>query len=122
MPRRKFLTVVLVGVGTAAMGGCSIISHGRWSHIPESEVDTIHIGTTTKADILQQLGQPQAMMSKPNGIEVFVYSHGLERAIALPFIISLGRVGGSGETLSISFQQGVVVDYEYKIDQRPITH
>ena len=54
----SFALFCLASLGLAAMSGCGdrISSHGHV--INESELKQITIGTTTKADILQLLGQP----------------------------------------------------------------
>ena len=54
----SFALFCLASLGLAAMSGCGdrISSHGHV--INESELKQITIGTTTKADIVQLLGQP----------------------------------------------------------------
>jgi outer membrane protein assembly factor BamE (lipoprotein component of BamABCDE complex) len=54
----SFALFCLANLGLAAMSGCGdrISSHGHV--INESELKQITIGTTTKADIVQLLGQP----------------------------------------------------------------
>ena len=54
----NFALFCLASLGLAAMNGCGdrISSHGHV--INESELKQITIGTTTKADIVQLLGQP----------------------------------------------------------------
>jgi outer membrane protein assembly factor BamE (lipoprotein component of BamABCDE complex) len=54
----NFALFCLASLGLAAMSGCGdrISSHGHV--INESELKQITIGTTTKADIVQLLGQP----------------------------------------------------------------
>lgn len=54
----NFALICLANLGLAAMSGCGdrISSHGHV--INESELKQITIGTTTKAEIMQLLGQP----------------------------------------------------------------
>ena len=54
----SFALFCVANLGLAAMNGCGdrVSSHGHV--INESELKQITIGTTTKADILQLLGQP----------------------------------------------------------------
>ena len=54
----SFALFCLASLGLAAMSGCGdrVSSHGHV--INESELKQITIGTTTKADIVQLLGQP----------------------------------------------------------------
>ena len=54
----SFALFCLASLGLAAMSGCGdrISSHGHV--INESELKQITVGTTTKADIVQLLGQP----------------------------------------------------------------
>lgn len=54
----NFALICLANLGLAAMSGCGdrISSHGHV--INESELKQITIGTTTKANIVQLLGQP----------------------------------------------------------------
>ena len=54
----SFALFCLANLGLAAMSGCGdrVSSHGHV--INESELKQITIGTTTKADIVQLLGQP----------------------------------------------------------------
>ena len=57
-PRYIFFVLFFASLGLAAVGGCGdrISSHGHI--INENELKRINIGTTTRADILDMLGQP----------------------------------------------------------------
>ncbi len=103
------------------VNGCAIISHGRFEAISEEQVDALKIGVSTKEEVIALLGKPQQIMRKPNEVEVLVYSHGFERNIAIPFLLSIGRAAGSGQNLKVIFKKGIVVDYEYITDDRQIT-
>ena len=54
----RFAMFFVASLGLAAVGGCGdrISSHGHI--INENELKQINIGTTTRADILDMLGQP----------------------------------------------------------------
>ena len=54
----RFALFFIASLGLAAVGGCGdrISSHGHI--INENELKQINIGTTTRADILDMLGQP----------------------------------------------------------------
>ena len=54
----RFVLFFVTSLGLAAVGGCGdrISSHGHI--INENELKQINIGTTTRADILDMLGQP----------------------------------------------------------------
>ena len=113
-----FFGLVLI-VSLFIITGCSIVSHGRLAKITHNHVDAIQVGVSTKEDIIKLLGKPQKVMHKSNKMEVFIYIHGIERSIGIPFLISWGRAGGTGQTLRISFDQyGVVMDYDYVTDDR----
>ena len=115
----KFLLGLLLMVSLFFINGCAIVSHGRMARIEHSQVDTIQIGSSTKEDIIKLLGKPQQIMHKPDGTEAFIYIHGIERSIGIPWLISWGRGGGTGQTLSVVFDQyGTVIDYEYTTDER----
>lgn len=117
---QKFLPGLLLLISLACcISGCAISSHGRMATIKRSQVDTIEIGVSTKKDIMELFGKPQQTIRKPNNIEVFVYIHGVEKTIGIPFLISWSRGSGTGQTLNIIFDQyGKVVDYEYITDER----
>lgn len=117
---RIFLIMAALIVLSLVTNGCAIVSHGRIAKITYRHVDSIKVGVSTKEDIIELLGKPQKIVYKPNDIEVFVYSHGVERSIAIPFILSWGRVGGTGQTLTVTFQSGRVTDYEFITDERGI--
>ncbi len=55
---KRFALFFVASLGLAAVGGCGdrISSHGHI--INENELKQINIGTTTRADILDMLGQP----------------------------------------------------------------
>lgn len=115
----KILLIAFLAVILFSVNGCSIISHGRLNKITPGQVSTVKVGETTKEDVIKALGEPQSVIYKPNNMEVFVYVHGVERSIGIPFFITWGRAGGTGQVLSISFDRyGVVADYEYKTDER----
>lgn len=118
---RNSVFVIVVLVVGVFLSGCSIASRGRMAKIERTQVDSIVVGESTKDDIVKLLGKPQQVRFKPNGTEIFVYMHGIEQSIGIPFIISLSRGGGSGQTLNVIFDQfGTVVDYDYTVDERDI--
>lgn len=94
------------------------MSHGRIKSIAPEQVEAIQLNTTTKEDIIKELGEPQQKIYKPYGVEIYIYEHGLKKSIGIPFLITLGRSGGGGQKLMITFRDGIVVDYKYTIDQR----
>ena len=111
------IAAVLIG-SAFLLSGCGIMFHGRSESISQSIVDTIRIGSTTKEQIVQMFGQPQQIAYRSGGEENYIYQHGVESSIGLPFLISIGRSGSGGQTLTISFEGGVVVDYTFTVDQR----
>ncbi|MBI2871476.1 MAG: hypothetical protein HYY14_07220 [Candidatus Omnitrophica bacterium] len=114
----KIKGYILLLFGFVWVSGCSIASHGRLAEIHPHEVQRIVIGTSTKDDIVNLIGRPQQVIYKPSGTEVFVYRHGVEKVFGIPFLITWSRSGGSGQTLTVTFRDGVVVDYEYVTDER----
>lgn len=121
MLRRTFYFTVFMFL-VFGLSGCAIISHGRMSKISLQQVKQIKIGESTKEDVIRILGKPQSIVYKPNDVEVYVYVHGIEQSVALSLLlISIGRGGGTGQTLSVTFDaEGVVMDYEYTRDSRGI--
>lgn len=110
---------VFIGITLVLLfSGCSIVSHGRLAKITHDQVDSIEVGVSTKEDIVKLLGKPQQIVYKPDNIEIYSYRHGVERSIGIPFIVSWGRAGGTGQTLTVSFQFDKVVDYEFVTDDR----
>ena len=117
--RKKFLPGILLMVSLFFISGCAITSSGRMSKIKRDQVDALRVGVSTKEDVIAMLGKPQKIVYKPNKVEVFVYVHGIERRIGIPFFISWSRGGGTGQKLNIVFDQyGTVIDYEYTTDER----
>ena len=98
--------------------GCAFVSHGRKDKIGLQDLDAIEIGITKKDDIIEMYGEPQKIIYRQNNIDSFIYIHGTERRVFIPFPISLGRSGGTGENLIINFQNNKVVNYELIVDQR----
>ena len=117
----KCLALLSSILGAAFLCGCAIVSHGSFHDIKKDQVDFIQVGTTTEEDVLKHFGNPEQVIKKPNNVSVYIYSHGIERSIAIPFLISVGRAAGSGQRLSIYFKDGLVTDYEYMTDNRGIT-
>jgi len=116
--RNKFLPGLFLMISLFFISGCAIVSHGRMAKIKHSQVDAIEVDVSTKEDIVKMLGKPQKIVHKPNNIEVFIYVHGVERSLAIPFILSWGRASGTGQTLAVSFQYDKVIDYEFTTDER----
>ncbi len=114
----RLLFILLLTINIVFIHGCAITSHGRMARIKPSQVDTIQVNVTTKEEILEKFGNPQKITSKPNGIDSFIYAGGVERHFGIPFMISFGRAGGSGQTLSIIFKDDIVIDYEFAVEQR----
>jgi hypothetical protein len=107
---------------TLFINGCSFVWHGRVKEIARTQVDESQIGVSNKENIIQLFGEPQKIVQKPNGVEHFVYIHGVEKAIGIPWILTVVRGGGAGQSLSVAFDKyGVVIDYEYTVDQRFLT-
>lgn len=117
-----FLGSVFLIACLALGNGCTMMSHGRWSNIERTDVNKLRIGVTTEADVLASFGEPQRIVQRTDGLKILGYSHGLDRGLGLsiPFLLSIGRTGGTGQTLNISFRGGVVSDYEYSVDQRNV--
>jgi len=103
------------------ISGCAIISHGRVKRITMSKVENIEIGVSTKEDIIKEFGRPQQTMYKPDGTEAYIYTHGVEKSVIIPFLISVGRAGGTSQTLKVIFQADTVIDYEFIVDERAMT-
>jgi outer membrane protein assembly factor BamE (lipoprotein component of BamABCDE complex) len=116
---RNFFWIVALATALLFNTGCAIISHGRMGRIETGVVDALQIGITKREDVVKLLGKPQQVKYKPNKTEIFIYSHGVERSLGIPLIISWIRSSGTGQTLVITFDQyGVVTDYEYTTDER----
>jgi len=81
------------------------------------QVEAIQVNITTKDEIIEIFGVPQQLTLTSTGAEIFTYIHATNRSIGVPFLVSVGRAGTSGERLSISFMDEVVVDYTLTIDQ-----
>ncbi|MBC8413692.1 MAG: hypothetical protein ISR96_00540 [Nitrospira sp.] len=108
-----FILTVLI-----SFTGCTFLSHGRMRAIPEEKVQAIRVHENTKSDIVAMFGDPQRKVLKPGGLELYYYEHGFERGIGTPFFINVGRTSGEGQKLLISFQDDLVIDYEFTIDDR----
>jgi hypothetical protein len=91
--------------------GAVSFSHGKLISIERESIDRIDIGKSTTADIIKEFGEPRQKTYKPGGVEVYIYQHALERGVAIPFLITIGGSGGSGQRLQIFFKGGVVVDW-----------
>jgi len=97
--------------------GCSMISYGRFPSISFKDLDKIKAMETTKDDVVSMLGEPQKIIYKSDNIEVYIYIHSVNRSLAIPFLISLGRTASSGQNLVVTFQYDKVLDYEFTVDQ-----
>lgn len=116
----KCAAFIMASLMLFTAAGCSFISHGKLRSIERESIDRIEIGRTTTADVVREFGEPQQKTYKPGGVEVYIYQHGLERGVAIPFLITFGRSGGSGQRLQVFFKDDVVIDWDYTIDQRNI--
>ena len=110
--------IILLSVVVLFANGCSTVSHGRMAKIYLEDLDIIEIGVSTKDDIIKAFGEPQKIIYRENDIESFIYTHGVERSVFIPFIISWGRAGGTGENLVINFAHDKAMNYEFIVDQR----
>jgi len=97
-----------------------MIFHGKMTRVKQSQIEQIQIGTTTREEIIKLLGKPQQFMYKPDGSEALVYMIGVERSFAIPFLLTIGRAGGSSQIFKVILKDGVVVDYELTTDDRGI--
>lgn len=113
-----YLTVFSIIV--SCLSGCSFVSHGRYHSITRDQLEVIQINISSKDDIIKEFGEPQKIVYKRDGVEVYIYQHGNDKAIGIPFVIYIARAGGAGQILSITFKDDIVVDYEYVVDQRRI--
>lgn len=113
--------IILIAVAILFLSGCAVVSQGRMAKIYLEDLEEIETGITTKDEIVEKFGQPQQIVYRENNIESYVYLHGIERRVFIPFVISWGRAGGTGENLIISFQYDKVLNYEFRIDQRYLT-
>lgn len=110
--------LLLLSLSLLFTNGCALISHGRSEKINLQDLDAIEIGITTKDNIKEMFEEPQKIIYRHNNIESFIYIHGVERSVYIPFALSLGRSGGTGENLIINFENNIVTSYEFVVDQR----
>ncbi len=101
--------------------GCAVVSQGRMSKIHLEDLEWFESGITIRQEIVDEFGEPQKIIYRDNGIETLVYMHAVERRLFIPFVLSWGRSGGSGENLIINFQDDILINYELIIDQRYLT-
>lgn len=112
----KRLLTVIVLTAAALTAGCATSA----GYVDQSQVKTIKKGVTTKAEVLQALGDPSE--TRPTSTGQKLIWRGTKNSLdAKTFIPFYGLVAGSGSTANTVTtvtvnRQGVVIDYDHSND------
>jgi len=98
----KLLNLVAVGVA-CSLAGCA--SSG--THVTAEQASAFQVGTTTEADVISKLGEPNMVSTNPDGTKIDTYMHVASSANAVNYIPVVGLFAGgaksSSETVNFTF-------------------
>jgi hypothetical protein len=115
-PHPRIAALLLAGtlalVGAAATTGCASTAQGR--KFDDSYVAQIRKGTTTKAQIRQNIGEPQAI-SRTSDTETWTYSYSnaYGRGYVQAATFGLVKEKSDDQMLLVVFKGDIVVEFTY---------
>lgn len=109
---KKLLIAVTLVLAVTISGGCASTAQGR--KFDDSYVSQIKKGATTKAQIRQHFGEPEAV-NTTSDIETWTYSYSdaYGRAYVQARTLGLVKEKSDDQTLIVAFRGNVVVEYSY---------
>jgi len=89
--------------GAIACSLAACVSSG--THVTADQASAFQVGTTTEADVIAKLGEPNSVSTSPDGTKIDTYMHVASSANAASFIPVVGLFAGGAKssTESVTF-------------------
>ena len=115
----RTLTAILLSI-FFVLSGCATSSYSTGRDFDSSSVNQIIKGETTKADLLQMLGQPfsKTVISENEEKWIYMYSSGTAKAQSYFFTMKVESTGQQ-KMLDILLRDGIVTNYTYNEGPMP---
>ena len=115
----RTLTAILLSI-FFVLSGCATSSYSTGRDFDSSLVNQIIKGETTRADLLQMLGQPfsKTVMSENEEKWIYMYSSGTAKAQSYVFTMKVESTGRQ-KMLDILLRDGIVTNYTYNEGPMP---
>lgn len=115
----RTLTAILLSI-FFVLSGCATSSYSTGRDFDSSSVNQIIKGETTRADLLQMLGQPfsKTVMSENEEKWIYMYSSGTAKAQSYVFTMKVESTGRQ-KMLDILLRDGIVTNYTYNEGPMP---
>jgi|LGVF01.1.fsa_nt_gb outer membrane protein assembly factor BamE (lipoprotein component of BamABCDE complex) len=115
----RTLTAILLSI-FVVLSGCATSSYSTGRDFDSSSVNQIIKGETTKADLLQMLGQPfsKTVISENEEKWIYMYSSGTAKAQSYFFTMKVESTGQQ-KMLDILLRDGIVTNYTYNEGPMP---
>ena len=115
----RTLTAILLSI-FFVLSGCATSSYSTGRDFDSSLVNQIVKGETTRADLLQMLGQPfsKTVMSENEEKWIYMYSSGTAKAQSYVFTMKVESTGRQ-KMLDILLRDGIVTNYTYNEGPMP---
>ena len=115
----RTLTTILLSI-FVVLSGCATSSYSTGRDFNSSSVNQIIKGETTRADLLQMLGQPfsKTVMSENEEKWIYMYSSGTAKAQSYVFTMKVESTGRQ-KMLDILLRDGIVTNYTYNEGPMP---
>lgn len=112
-------TAILLSI-FVVLSGCATSSYSTGRDLDSSSVNQIIKGETTKADLLQMLGQPfsKTVISENEEKWIYMYSSGTAKAQSYFFTMKVESTGQQ-KMLDILLRDGIVTNYTYNEGPMP---
>jgi len=107
------MKLFIVGLMLLVLAGCMTLNTGiGGKEIDPQLISKIELNKTTKADILQQFGNPHSISTTAAGQEVykFVFMQTQSKMTPIPFFTKMS-VDTRYQELNVTFKDDIVVDY-----------
>jgi outer membrane protein assembly factor BamE (lipoprotein component of BamABCDE complex) len=117
--KMRTLTAILLSI-FFVLSGCATSSYSTGRDFDSSSVNQIIKGETTRADLLQMLGQPfsKTVMSENEEKWIYMYSSGTAKAQSYVFTMKVESTGRQ-KMLDILLRDGIVTNYTYNEGPTP---
>lgn len=86
---------------TAVTAGCALAACAATGvKVTDEQLQTLKVGQTTVADVLQQLGPPTTRLRNADGTQTLLYVYGQTKVRSASFIPIVGLVAGGADSRS----------------------
>ena len=115
----RTLTAILLSI-FFVLSGCATSSYSTGRDFDSSSVNQIIKGETTRADLLQMLGQPfsKTVMSENEEKWIYMYYSGTAKAQSYVFTMKVESTSRQ-KMLDILLRDGIVTNYTYNEGPMP---